>query len=97
MVFHFLRCPETQSRIRALTAQSCHLAAAVPPLPLLEVVFVGRWQSWMRVTSAHSALQDQLQLQPPLERVCVSSGSSTCSFLQHLAPGQQLLTAAGQM
>lgn len=32
VAFYFLRCPETQSRTGALTAQPCHLRAAFPPL-----------------------------------------------------------------
>lgn len=88
----FLRCPETQSRVRALTPYSFPTSSEVSNL-LLRLTWHGDGRAGC-ITSAHLGLQDQLQ--PPLERVCVSSGSSTSSFLQHLVPGQQLQAVTGQ-
>lgn len=85
VAFHFLRYHETQRGIRAVTSQPCHLTAAFPPLPLPEVVFAGRWQSWVCVPPAGLALQDQPQ--PPLQRVCAGSGISTRSFCSTLQQG----------
>lgn len=91
--FRFLRYTETKSRIRALTAQPCHLIAAFPP-PAAHLSLCQRWCLSRRdgrarcVSPPHIWLRRlQFQLQLPPERVCGSWGISTCSLLQHPAPG----------